>query len=240
MPATEPLGASASLREPRPRRDHDEATANNSSTPSLTSRASSAGDDSADAADMRASMDTAIDKVKERARRSTDERRGSDDSVSNNRLSALIGRGKKLKRKEKSPDKNTLGVHSGDSGDLAVSDARSDGSLLDEDGNSSLLTDDGSDNEGYVKISQVANFPATARWLSFFTQYDVSNVGSMPYATRVPTERELLRTLPPPSPSSPLCQCSPQETGLERVVCLQATCTSLRLRYKPINTFRPM
>jgi hypothetical protein len=46
--------------------------------------------------------------------------------------------------------------HSGESGELAFSDGgRSEGSLLDEDGHSSLLTDDGSDNEGYVQTFHI-------------------------------------------------------------------------------------
>jgi hypothetical protein len=105
-------------------------------------------------------MDTALDKVRERTRKSVDERRGSDESASANRLSSLLERGaRKLKRKEKNNDNNdgasTLAVnHSGESGELAFSDGgRSEGSLLDEDGHSSLLTDDGSDNEGYVQHS---------------------------------------------------------------------------------------
>ena len=103
-------------------------------------------------------MDGAIDKVRERARKSVDERRGSAESASRARLSALLGRGaRKLKRKEKNNTNinngaSTLGVnHSGESGELAFSDGRSEGSLLDEDdANSSLLTDDGSENDGYV------------------------------------------------------------------------------------------
>jgi hypothetical protein len=103
-------------------------------------------------------MDGAIDKVRERARRSVDERRGSEESASGARLSALLGRGaRKLKRKDKNNNSinngSTLGVHhSGESGELAFSDGRSEGSLLDEeDGNSSLLTDDGPEtDDGYV------------------------------------------------------------------------------------------
>jgi len=153
MPATEqPLGAIPSSRSVSRLRRHGKHDTNNDSD----SRTSSAGDDSTDPADMKkSSMDAAIDKVRERARKSVDERRGSDDSASQTRFSALITR--KLKRKEKDKDKDslsarnsTLVVDSGESGELALSDARSDGSLLDEDGHSSLLTDDGSDNEGYV------------------------------------------------------------------------------------------
>lgn len=159
MPATtEPLGASASSRSLsrlRPGK-HDATTPDNDSTPSLTSRTSSLGDDSSD---VTSTMDGAIDKVRERARRSVDERRGSEESASGARLSALLGRGaRKLKRKEKNNNNinnppSTLGVHhSGESGELAFSDGRSEGSLLDEDdGNSSLLTDDGPENDdGYV------------------------------------------------------------------------------------------
>lgn len=99
-------------------------------------------------------MDNAIDKVRERTRNSVDERRGSDESASGKRLTALLERGtRRLKRKEKNNNgASSLGVnHSGESGELAFSDGRSEGSLLDEDGNSSLLTDDGSDIEGYVQ-----------------------------------------------------------------------------------------
>lgn len=158
MPATtEPLGASASSRSVsrlRPGK-HDATTPDNDSTPSLASRTSSLGDDSSD---VTSTMDGAIDKVRERARKSVDERRGSEESASGARLSALLGRGaRKLKRKEKNNANinngaSTLGVnHSSESGELAFSDGRSEGSLLDEDdANSSLLTDDGSENDGYV------------------------------------------------------------------------------------------
>ena len=155
MPATDqPLGATASSRSvSRLRRQGKHATDSNNDS---SSRASSTGDGSTDPTDMKkSSMDSAIDKVRERARKSVDERRGSDDSASGARLSALITR--KLKRKDKDKDKDSLGarsstlvVDSGESGDLALSDTRSEGSLLDEDGHSSLLTDDGSDNDGYV------------------------------------------------------------------------------------------
>lgn len=154
MPATtEPLGATASSRSvSRLRRGkHDATTADNDSTASLASRTSSLGDDTAD---MRSSLDNAIDKVRERTRTSVDERRGSEESASGTRLSALLERGtRKLKRKEKNNNNgaSTLSVnHSGESGELAFSDGRSEGSLLDEDGNSSLLTDDGSEHDGYV------------------------------------------------------------------------------------------
>jgi hypothetical protein len=64
MPATsEPLGASSrSVSRLRQQGKHD-ATPDNDSTASLASRTSSVGDDNAD---MRSSMDTAIDKVRER------------------------------------------------------------------------------------------------------------------------------------------------------------------------------
>lgn len=158
MPATtDPLGASASSRSLsrlRPGK-HDATTPDNDSTPSLTSRTSSLGDDSSD---VTSTMDGAIDKVRERARKSVDERRGSEESASGARLSALLGRGaRKLKRKEKNNNNvnngpsNLVAHHSGESGELAFSDGRSEGSLLDEDdANSSLLTDDGSENDGYV------------------------------------------------------------------------------------------
>jgi hypothetical protein len=153
MPATEPLGAPSSRSVSRLRRQAKHATDTNTAS---DGRTPSTGHDSTDHADMKkSSMDAAIDKVRERARKSVDERRGSDDSASQTRFSALLAR--KLKRKEKDKDNDSLGarnstlvVDSGESGDLALSDTRSEGSLLDEDGHSSLLTDDGSDNDGYV------------------------------------------------------------------------------------------
>lgn len=167
MPATDsPLGASpaTSRHVSRLRRGNHDAQASNAandtanaSTPSLVSRASSTtGDESTDPAEMRSSMDTAIGKVRDRSRRNSDARRGSDES--GRRLSALIERGsRKLKRKDKSntnANSSTLSVHSGEhsgeSGELAFSDGRSEASLVDEDGNNSLFTDDGSDHDGYV------------------------------------------------------------------------------------------
>ena len=106
MPATtdQPLGATASSRSVSRLRRQGKHPTDTNNDPS--SRASSIGDDSTDTADtMKSSMDSAIDKVRERARKSVDERRGSDDSASATRLSALIAR--KLKRKDK--DKDTSG-----------------------------------------------------------------------------------------------------------------------------------
>ena len=92
MPATEqPLGAIPSSRSvSRLRRHGKHATDTNNDS---DSRASSTGDDSTDPADMKkSSMDAAIDKVRERARKSVDERRGRDDSASQTRFSALLAR----------------------------------------------------------------------------------------------------------------------------------------------------
>jgi hypothetical protein len=160
MPAaTEPLGATASSRSvSRLRRSKHDPDNDSTASSTLASRTSSIGDDSI------TDMNTALDKVRERTRKSIDERRGSDESTSANRLSSLLERGtRKLKRKEKNNTNNwasTLGVnHSGESGELALSD----GSLLDEDGSSSLLTDDGSDNEGYVQTFRNLRRCATPR-----------------------------------------------------------------------------
>ncbi|KAM0716532.1 hypothetical protein Q7P37_007977 [Cladosporium fusiforme] len=235
MPATEPLGATASSRGvSRLRRNPSEHGAqantqsNNPSTSSLPpSRASSTGDDSADPADMRAHMDNLTDKVKERTRRSTDERRGSEESATNKRLSALLDRGsRKLKRKEKNTaggggSNNTLGVHSGEStGDLALSDERSDASLLDEDGRSSLLTDDGSDMEG--SSTALAN----QRRCSLRAERELSE--------RLVTRRVYAMT-PFLLGVAPPCQCSPsgRKRRIQLPVCLDHRCKGVAKPVRP-------
>lgn len=105
---------------------------------------------------LRASMESAIDKVKERARRrSVDdrglERRESDDS---RRLSTLVSKTKrKVKKGLKVADADTERNLSMDSGSrLGISELEgnhSDSSLLQGSGRSSLLTDDErSDQDG--------------------------------------------------------------------------------------------
>jgi len=88
-------------------------------------------------------MDAAVDKVKERTRRSVDEGGGSSDT-SGKRLAGLIPRRKKLEVQR------SLSTQSGDSGNgtLSISGNRSETSLPDGSGRSSLLTDDNSDDEG--------------------------------------------------------------------------------------------
>ena len=97
---------------------------------------------------------SSIDKVKQRTRRSIDDRRGSADAGTN-RLSKLLPR---RKRSAKPEDTNglerelsTLSSADGTLGSLSVSGTRSDTSLFDDSGHSSLLTDDNSDVEGYVR-----------------------------------------------------------------------------------------
>lgn len=117
----------------------------NSSSHSLLA-GSPDGDDSSEGAGIRASVDAAIDKVKQRARRrSVDDRRGSEES-SGKRLSGLFPRRKRSPNKGSSGLERHLTAQSGGS----LSGNHSDSSLVDESGRSSLYTDDNSDIEGYV------------------------------------------------------------------------------------------
>jgi hypothetical protein len=136
-----PRGAFSKLRK-----NKGTATA---STTSLAS-ASADGDDSSESGRLRASMDASMGKGKERSRRrSTDDRGGNDDNPSR-RLSSLLPRRKR-------PPKDLLDVErtgSGDSGkkgNLSMPGSRSETSLLDDSGHSSILTDDNSDIEGCVQ-----------------------------------------------------------------------------------------
>ena len=118
----------------------------NLSTNSLAGSSDGDGDDAADSSSLRASMETAIGKVKDRTKRAPDDRLGSEDGTGR-RLSALISRKKRnprLDAKNFTVDRN-FSTESGYSVDMN----RSDSSLpLDESGHSSLLTEDNSDTEG--------------------------------------------------------------------------------------------
>lgn len=106
------------------------------------------GEDSGN--NLRASMDGAFDKLKDRARKSVDDRRGSGDG--SNRLSTLISGKKKLRRKKDAADaERTMSNDSTFAGDsnFTLSANPSERSLSGS-GHSSLMTDDYSDNEGYV------------------------------------------------------------------------------------------
>ena len=163
MPSTE-LQTPSPRNLSRLRRNKDVA---NASTNSLAS-GSADGDDSSEGG-LRASMDAALDKVRERARRkSVDDRRGSDDTA-NRRLSGLFPRKKKASRKgSRGPERN-LSTPAGDD-KLSISGNRSESSLLDS-GHSSLFTDDASDQEGYVSPSFLFTDPLSSRR----QMYDVSS-----------------------------------------------------------------
>lgn len=134
-----PRGSLSKLRR-------NKAPTNSSSHSLLTGSAD--GDDSSEGAGLRASVDAAIDKVKQRARRrSVDDRCGSEES-SGNRLSSLLARRKRSPKKSSSGLERHLSAQSGGS----LSGNHSDSSLVDESGRSSLLTDDNSDIEGYVPL----------------------------------------------------------------------------------------
>jgi len=128
----------------------------NASSQSLASAPADDNDSSEGAGGLRASMDAAVGRVKERTKRAVEDRRGSNDassrrgSVDNSgrRLSNLIpGR----KRSSKPDLVRNLSAHSGGSGDGgSIAGNRSDTSLIDGSGRSSLLTEDNdhSDIEG--------------------------------------------------------------------------------------------
>lgn len=145
MPATE-------LGKPSPRGALSKLRRNKGLADASTNSVASApveGDDSSESTGLRASMDAAFGKVKERTRRkSVDDRRGSEDT-SAKRLSGLFPRKKRRESKDKPGLERNLSAPSGDES-LFLSDNRSDSSLLNGSGRSSLLTEDNSDVEGYV------------------------------------------------------------------------------------------
>lgn len=147
MPATEqgtpsPRGALSKLRRNK--------GPTNASTSSLAN-GSGDGEDSSEGGGLRASMDAAFEKVKERTRRkSVDDRRGSDDA-SARRLSSIIPHRKRASKVDAPGLQRNLSAQSGDN--LSFTGNRSESSLLDDSGHSSLLTDDNSDVEGYVELS---------------------------------------------------------------------------------------
>lgn len=97
---------------------------------------------------IRSSIDEGIKKVKERTKRSNDDRRGSDDPAKRG-LSALLAR---KKRNSKGDILDVERNMSTGSGALSTSGNRSESSLLGGSGHSSILTDDYSDTEGYVEF----------------------------------------------------------------------------------------
>nr|OQO29678.1 hypothetical protein B0A51_02583 [Rachicladosporium sp. CCFEE 5018] len=122
----------------------------NASTNSLASDVSSNGGDSGDGSGLRSSVDGLLEKVKTRAKKSVDDRRDSDDSTTGSRLVAFIDR-KRRSSKQKNgtgpSDSRRSSVQHGESDSLDLPRSRSDLSLGDGSGNSSLLTDDYSDEE---------------------------------------------------------------------------------------------
>ena len=117
------------------------------------------GDDAESHGGLRASVDAAVGKMKDRARRqSVDSRRGSDDTTASpsRRLSNLIPRNRRRSKKAATSQERNLGAHSTADDALSLSGSRSEtASLLDESGHSSIFTDDGAE-EGYVESHSIA------------------------------------------------------------------------------------
>ncbi|KAK1085592.1 hypothetical protein LTR48_004392 [Friedmanniomyces endolithicus] len=119
---------------------------------STNSLANGSGDseDNAENGGLRASMDIAIDKFKERTKRNEDSRRNSKDEGTS-RLRSLLPRSKRGSRQEDDGLERRLSALSGEASNsspaLFISGNRSDASLPDDSGHSSLMTDDNSDTE---------------------------------------------------------------------------------------------
>jgi len=124
---------------------------------STNSLANGSGDseDNAENGGLRASMDIAIDKFKERTKRNEDSRRNSKDEGTS-RLRSLLPRSKRGSRQEYDGLERRLSALSGEASNsspaLFISGNRSDASLPDDSGHSSLMTDDNSDTERYVSF----------------------------------------------------------------------------------------
>lgn len=167
--------------EPSPRRTlsrlrRDKKHTNESST-SLASSLST-GDDSVSGVNrLRHSMDTALDRVKDRTRKTIDKRAHTPEGESR-RLSNLVPGSHKRREKRNSihQDDRQLSVQSGDSGLPAEGNyelgSRSGSSLLgDGSGRSSLLTDEEPDeataSAGYVSFIH-SSFPRSCLAVLFF------------------------------------------------------------------------
>ncbi|KAK4893045.1 hypothetical protein LTR27_008582 [Elasticomyces elasticus] len=149
MPSTESGRASPIRALSRLRRNKDPST----SSISLAS-GSGDGEESAEAGGMRATMDAAMSKLKERTKRDGDSRRSSKDDGSG-RLNNLISRRKRGSRQDDDGLERRLSALSGEASnsnpDLSsIAGNRSNLSLPggNDSGRSSLLTDDDSEIEG--------------------------------------------------------------------------------------------
>ena len=139
---------------PSPRRTLSKLRRNRSpNNTSSSSLANSTADDSSEAGGLRASLDAAVGKVKERTRKSSiSDRRGSGESTGR-RLTTLLSRRQKSPKPDSLTLERNLSVQSSysDNGSvLSIPGNKSDSSLPDDSGRSSLLTDDGSDVDRYV------------------------------------------------------------------------------------------
>ncbi|KAK0894868.1 hypothetical protein LTR02_012076 [Friedmanniomyces endolithicus] len=191
---------------------------------STNSLANGSGDseDNAENGGLRASMDVAIDKFKERTKRNGDSRRNSKDEGSS-RLRSLLPRSKRGSRQEDDGLERRLSALSGEASNsspaLFISGNRSDVSLPDDSGHSSLLTDDNSDTErkplrptlsphqshaGYLTLSSPElhaqnQSVITANNLPFDTPTDVLQpTTSIPHINE-PTDTEPFPTISPVS-----------------------------------------
>lgn len=123
----------------------------NPSTLSVASSSEGADLDENGTSSIRASMDGAFDKLKDRARKSVDKRRGSVDDQTN-RLSTLLA-GKKRRTKQDAEDaERTMSNDSTSPGNGSFTlNGNSSERSLSGSRHSSQMTEDYSDNEGYVQ-----------------------------------------------------------------------------------------
>ena len=144
---------STELNSPSPRlKGLSRLRRNKDPTNASTASFSSTGEDSAGNGSGRArnSVDAAIGKIKERtSRRSSDDRRGSTDSTGK-RLSKLVPGSRRGSKKDESAGLSRESSVQSDPaahGVFELNRNRSDLSLQDGSGNSSLMTEDYSDND---------------------------------------------------------------------------------------------
>ncbi|TKA82635.1 hypothetical protein B0A55_00751 [Friedmanniomyces simplex] len=217
MPSTDSGKAS-------PRRALSKLRRNKGPSVSTNSLASGSGDgeENAENGGLRASMDIAIDKLKERTKRNGDSRRNSKDDGTS-RLAGFLPRRKRGSRQEDDGLERRLSALSGEASNsnlaLSISGNRSDVSLPDDSGHSSLLTDDNSDTErkpirptlsphqshaGYLTLSSPELHAQSQSVITANDAFDTSSSDALRSTASIPHIVEPTDTEPFPT-ISPVC-----------------------------------
>lgn len=126
--------------------------ANGSSNSLASSLSVSKDSDAGGDGGIRSSIDRVIDRAARRGSADDGDGGGGDGSSSSRRLSAMFSRVKKRRERGLARSESEQSADSPEGGPApsGIPGNQSDVSLLDASGNSSLLTEDYSDNEGYV------------------------------------------------------------------------------------------